>query len=97
MRSALKKRSAIRPITKGAMIAPHDWVENAMPICPPVAPRLLARKVPRVTNQPPQIKNCRNIIALSRAVIVVMTVTVLLLLWCERNGFRRRVAPTIDD
>jgi hypothetical protein len=44
------------------MIAPHDCVEKAIAICPPVALRLFPKKVPKVTNQPPQIKNWRNII-----------------------------------
>ncbi len=43
-------------------MAPQDWVENAMAVSAPVAPKLFPRKVPRVTNQPPQIKNWRNII-----------------------------------
>ncbi|MNC46380.1 hypothetical protein D3C75_954000 [compost metagenome] len=101
MRSALKIRSAIKPITNGAMIAPQDCVENAMPICPPLAPRLLARNVPRVTNHPPQIKNCRNIMALNRAVIMVITITVLLFFFLERGTsnvlFRHRVNPAVDD
>ena len=32
MRSALKKRSAISPINKGAIIAPQDWVEKAIAV-----------------------------------------------------------------
>jgi hypothetical protein len=44
------------------MIAPHDCVEKAIAICPPVALRLFPKKVPKVTNHPPQIKNWRNII-----------------------------------
>jgi len=59
--SALKNRSAINPMNTGAIIAPHDWVEKAMAICPPVALRLFPKKVPKVTNHPPQIKNWRNI------------------------------------
>jgi len=66
-------------MTNGAMIAPHDCVENARPIWPPLAPSPVARKVPRVTNQPPQMKNCRNIITLNRAFMVFIALTVLLL------------------
>ena len=44
------------------MIAPHDCVEKAIPVSAPEAPRLFPKKVPRVTNQPPQMKNWRNII-----------------------------------
>ena len=44
------------------MIAPQDWVEYATAVSPPEAPRLLPKKVPIVTNHPPQIKNSRNII-----------------------------------
>ena len=51
----------------GAMIAPQDCVENASPVCAPLAWKLAARNVPSVTNQQPQMKNCRNIITLSRA------------------------------
>ena len=43
-------------------MAPHDCVEKTLPICTPEACKLLLRKVPRVTNHPPQIKNSRNII-----------------------------------
>ena len=55
------------------MMAPQDWVEKAIPIWPPLALRLFAKKVPRVTNQPPQIKNCKNIMMLSRVRIMAMT------------------------
>src|SRR5262245_17927222 len=77
-------------MTKGAMIAPHDWVENANPVWAPLAWKLAPRKVPSVTNQQPQMKNCRNIIALSRAVIMIRSCTV-----CfppralDRNALRR--------
>ena len=60
--SALKNRSAIRPIIKGAIIAPQDCVEYAIPVSAPVALKLFPIKVPRVTNHAPQIKNSRNII-----------------------------------
>jgi hypothetical protein len=43
-------------------MAPHDWVENTWPDSAPVAARLLLKKVPNVTNHPPQIKNSKNII-----------------------------------
>src|SRR5678815_2867042 len=59
----------------GAMIAPQDCVENASPVCAPLAWKLAARKVPRVTNQQPQMKNCRNIITLRREAIAYMGVT----------------------
>ena len=55
--SALKYRSAINPIKTGAIIAPHDWVEKASAISLPEALRLFPKKVPRVTNHPPHIKN----------------------------------------
>ena len=61
MRSALKKRSAIRPIIKGAIIAPQDCVEKAIPVWAPVALKFCPKNVPKVTNHPPQIKNSRNI------------------------------------
>ena len=54
----------------GAMIAPHDCVEKAWPICTPDAPRF-PRKVPNVTYHPPQIKNWRNIIKLRRVVSII--------------------------
>src|SRR5689334_2871949 len=54
----------------GAMIAPQDCVENASPVWAPLAWKLAPRKVPSVTNQQPQMKNCRNIITLNRAVIM---------------------------
>src|ERR1700743_1433123 len=59
--SALKYLSAIKPIMNGAMMAPHDWVENTDPVCTPVAFKLLAKNGPKDTNHPPQIKNSRNI------------------------------------
>src|SRR3954469_21439502 len=62
MRCAAKKRSAIRPTIKGAMIAPSDCVPYANPFCTSDAFKLLARNVPMVTYQAPQIKNSRNII-----------------------------------
>src|SRR5699024_2334661 len=65
IRSALKYRSAISPTINGAIMAPQDWVAKAEPIWVPVALRLLAKKVPSVTNQAPQTKNSRNIITLS--------------------------------
>ena len=60
--SALKYLSAISPIINGAIIAPQDCVENTEPISGPEALRFLSRKVPKVTNHPPQMKNSRNII-----------------------------------
>src|SRR5690606_8325009 len=59
--SALKKRSAIKPMIKGAMMAPHDCVEKTLAISKPLALRLVPKKVPRVTNHPPQMKNSKNI------------------------------------
>src|SRR5689334_6580491 len=59
--SALIKRSAIKPMINGAMMAPQDCVEKTWPICAPLAERLLERKVPSVTNHPPQIKKFKNI------------------------------------
>src|SRR6478609_6540958 len=47
---------------KGAIIAPHDWVEKTAAVSEPEAFRLFPKKVPRVTNHAPQIKNSRNII-----------------------------------
>ena len=44
------------------MTAPQDCVEYAIAVSHPDAPRLLPKKVPIVTNHPPQIKNSRNII-----------------------------------
>src|SRR5690606_5998200 len=61
-----------------------------MPIWPPVALRLLARKVPRVTNQPPQMKNCRNIIRLSRILRVHMVLSLLL---CTPVVKKRLIEP----
>src|SRR5690606_5372276 len=61
-----------------------------MPIWPPVALRLLARKVPRVTNQPPQMKNCRNIIRLSRTLSVLMVLSLLL---CTPVVKKRLIEP----
>ena len=80
MRSALKKRSAISPINKGAIIAPQDWVEKAIAVSAPEAPRLLPKKVPKVTNQPPQIKNWRNIIKESW-ILVDKFILVVYCLW----------------
>ena len=54
----------------GAMMAPQDWVEKAIAVSAPDAPRLFPRKVPSVTNQPPQIKNWRNIIKDSCSFVV---------------------------
>lgn len=59
--SALKNLSAINPIMNGATIAPIDWVENAAANWPPLAWRLLPKKVPKVTYQDPQTKNSKNI------------------------------------
>src|SRR5688572_16076223 len=75
MRSALKYRSAISPMMNGAMMAPHDCVENASAVWAPLAWKLAPRKVPSVTNQQPQMKNCRNIITLSRAEIAYIGAT----------------------
>jgi hypothetical protein len=52
----------MRPIIKGAIIAPQDWVENTFAVSPPVEFRLLPKNVPSVTNHAPQIKKLRNII-----------------------------------
>jgi hypothetical protein len=57
-----KYRSAIRPMIKGAAMAPMDWVKKATPTWVADVSRFFSRKVPRVTNQAPQIKNSRNII-----------------------------------
>lgn len=42
-------------------MAPIDWVRKATPTWVPVVSRFKSRKVPKVTNQDPQIKNSRNI------------------------------------
>ena len=47
---------------KGAIIAPQDCVEKATDDSASEADKLLFKKVPKVTNQDPQIKNSRNII-----------------------------------
>src|SRR5689334_22025804 len=60
------------PMTNGATMAPHDCVEYAMPICAPVAP-IAPRWLPIVTNQPPQMKNSRNIIALNWSLVNEVT------------------------
>src|SRR5690606_21010927 len=60
--SALKYLSAIRPMIKGAIMAPNDCVEKAAANCATVASRLCPRKVPRVTYHAPQTKNSKNII-----------------------------------
>src|SRR6185312_5697880 len=60
----------MRPTTKGAMIAPQACVEKARPLCSPVACRLYLRKVPRVTNHPPHVKNSMNSITLKRIFMV---------------------------
>ena len=83
IRSALKKRSAISPTIKGAIIAPQLWVENAIPIWLPLADKVLAKYVPKVTNQPPQIKNCKNIMVLRRRVIMI------LIILCQRGSVIR--------
>jgi hypothetical protein len=48
-------------------MAPQDWVLYAVPIWAPLADKFDARKLPMVTNQPPQMKNWRNIMTQSRA------------------------------
>src|SRR5690606_24527002 len=60
--SALKYLSAIRPIIKGAIMAPKDCVEKAAANCAPVASRLCPKNVPKVTYHAPQTKNSKNII-----------------------------------
>src|SRR5690606_19805741 len=60
--SALKYLSAIRPMIKGAIMAPNDWVEKAAASCAPVASRLCPKNVPKVTYHAPQTKNSKNII-----------------------------------
>ena len=60
-------------------MAPQLWVEKAMPICPPLADRVFDRYVPNVTNQPPQMKNWRNIIKLRRRVIIVIVILLMAL------------------
>src|SRR6185295_1699101 len=80
--SALKKRSAISPIIKGAIIAPHDWVENIFACVLPLALKLLVRKGLSVTNQPPQIKNSINIIAESW----MRVVNLIFYFLCEINN-----------
>jgi hypothetical protein len=54
----------------GAIMAPHDWVEKTEALCDPLAPRLLNKKVPNVTNHAPQIKNSRNIMNESCSLVV---------------------------
>jgi hypothetical protein len=65
IRSALKYRSAISPMMKGAIMAPNDWVAKAEAVWDPLAARLAPKKVPKVTNHAPQMKNSRNIIVAS--------------------------------
>jgi len=69
----LKNLSAIKPIIKGATIAPHDWVEKTAAVSEPEAERFLSRKVPKVTNHDHQIKNSRNIMIdnLTRLVVFI--------------------------
>ena len=55
-------------------MAPKDCVEKAAAVCAPVAFRLAPRKVPSVTNQAPQMKNSRNIMAESCMRVVVFMV-----------------------
>jgi hypothetical protein len=68
--SALKYLSAIKPIMNGAMIAPHDCVENTAPVSAPLALRLFIRNVPSVTNHAPQTKNSRNIMVESWILVI---------------------------
>jgi hypothetical protein len=42
-------------------MAPNDCVENTLAFSNSVAFKFLLKKVPNVTNHPPQIKNSRNI------------------------------------
>jgi hypothetical protein len=58
-------------MTNGAIMAPQDWVEKMEAVSEPEACKLLARKVPNVTNHEPQIKNSRNIITDNLIRIVV--------------------------
>ena len=83
IRSALKYLSAISPIIKGAIIAPQDWVEKAIADSAPVAFKFLAKKVPRVTNHPPQIKNSRNIMVESCNLIVVFICVYLVAIYAK--------------
>jgi hypothetical protein len=57
-----------------AAMAPRDWVRYARLIWLPEADRFLARKVPMVTNQAPQMKNSRNIIEESFTRVAVLMV-----------------------
>ena len=64
------------------MIAPHDCVEKTAAESAQEAFKLLAKKVPNVTNHAPQIKNSRNIIIDSFIRIVVFIDYWLVYIFC---------------
>jgi len=53
------------------MIAPQDCVEKTAAVSAPDAFKLVPKKVPKVTNHAPQIKNSRNIMLDSFILLVV--------------------------
>ena len=53
-----------------------DNLRIQIPVSAPVAFKLLPKKVPKVTNQPPQIRNSRNIMTDSRICIDLFIVLV---------------------
>src|SRR6185437_4281054 len=61
----------------------------ASPLCSPVACSVRARKLPMVTNHPPQVKNSRNIIALKRRFMVFFSMRGASVRKCERGASRR--------
>src|SRR6478609_6999696 len=74
---AWKNRSAKAPATIGAKMAPQFMVLYAAPTCRPSKP-ICSRYVLMVTNHEPQIANCRNIIADSRARTLEFTLASLM-------------------
>ena len=52
-------------------MAPQDWVENTAAVSAPDAFRLVPKKVPKVTNHAPQMKNSRNIMVDNLILLVV--------------------------
>ena len=55
-------------------MAPQDWVEKTAAVSAPEAFKLFPKKVPKVTNHAPQIKNSRNIMTDNLMRIVVFIV-----------------------
>ncbi len=62
-RSVARKRSAIIPTKNGEIIAASAVAPYARPIWVPENLRVWPRYVPMVTNQAPQTKYCKNIMA----------------------------------